>query len=264
MTLAIAVQYPYGRFREALESLSKIRPLLRQEAIIFLTDSRYTYQNHYEDDGIKLHDIDVSTVIAFSGKVNIAEQCVENIQRKLNSPGNKIINVQKTFQRTYRFQKRHNDKTGVKTGILSFLMGKYLKTGETRLVLLESPDFKAKFVTGIEGIGDKKAYEEVKKVVVPKLENISNFNGTEKDYFSMAVIIADAMRLIAIENPRFDKIAGPIQYWVLNRKGITEHSLSYTEDPTGKRDNWHRLTAKRSELKTAKDKHDLGPDYLMR
>ena len=72
MTLAIAVQYPYGRFREALESLSKIRPLQRQEAIIFLTDSRWTYpDNHYEDNGMKLYDIDNSTVLAYSGKVNI-------------------------------------------------------------------------------------------------------------------------------------------------------------------------------------------------
>ncbi len=263
MTLAIAVQYPYGRLREALESLSSVRPLRRKEAIIFLTDSRYTYPNHYEDDGIKLHDIDISTVVAFSGKVNIAEQCVENLQRKLSSPGNKIINVQKTFQRTYKFHKSHNDKIGVKTGILAFLMGKYLKTGETRLILLESPDFKAKFVTGIECVGEREAYEEIKKTVVPQLQDLSNYDGTEKDYFKIAVIIAGAMRTLAIENPRFDTIAGLIQYWVLDRKGITEYQLSYIEDPTGKKDQWHRVTAKRNELKTAKDKHDLGHDYLM-
>ncbi len=262
MTLAIAVQYPYGRLREGLESLSKIRPLQRQEAIIFLMDSRWTYPDHYEDDGIKLHDIDASTVIAYSGKVNIAEHCVNDLKRKISSRGNKIINVNSTLRRPYDYHKRHDDKNGVETGRLSFLMGKYLKTGETKLILLESPNFKHKYIAGIEGIGEKDAYEEVKKVVAPKLDDISNFDGTEKDYFTIAVIIADAMRTLAIKNSRFQTVGGPIQYWVLDRRGITEDQLYYTEDPTGKTDQWHRATAKRSELKTLKDKYNLGPDYL--
>lgn len=264
MTLAIAVQYPYGRLREALESLSKIRPLQRREAIIFLTDSRWTYPDHYEDDGIKLHDIDVSTVVAYSGKVNIAEHCVDNLRRKVNSRSSKRIDVIDTFRRTFGFHKRYNDKNNVETGKLSFLMGKYLKTGEAKLILLESSDFKPKFITGIEGIGDRGAYEEVRKVVVLKLNDIANFDGTEKDYFTIAVIVAGAMRMLAIGNSSFQTVGGPIQYWVLDRKGITESQLHYTEDPTGAKDEWHRATAKRSELKTLKDKYNLGPDYLLR
>ena len=164
MTLAIAVQYPFGRFREALESLSKIRPLQRQEAIIFLTDSRWTYpDNRYEDNGMKLHDIDNSTVLAYSGKVNIAAHCANNLINKINAHDNKPVNVTSIFQKTYGHHKKHNDKIGVEADRLSFLMGKYLKTGEAKLILLESPDFKHKFFTGIEGIGDKNAYEEVRK-----------------------------------------------------------------------------------------------------
>ncbi len=114
MTLAIAVQYPFGRLREALESLSKIRPLQCQEAIIFLTDTRWTYPNRYEDDGIKLHDIGTSTVIAYSGMVNIAEHCISELKRKINSRDNKLIDVNKTFKRTYDYHKRYNDKKTLK------------------------------------------------------------------------------------------------------------------------------------------------------
>ena len=262
MTLAVAIQYPYGRFREALKSLSKIRTPQYQEAIIFLTDSRWTYQNHCEDNGVKLHDIDASTVVAYSGKVNIAVHCVDNLTNKINSRGSRAVNVNDIFQRTYSYHKRHNDKSGIKTDRLSFLLGKYLKTGEAKLILLESPDFKHKFVTGIEGIGDKNAYEEVKRIVVPKLNDI-RYTGTEEDYIAIGANVIDAIRVLVIGNSRFDTVGGLIQFWVLDRRGITEYSLRCTTDPTGKAE-WNRATTSRSELKTAKDRLNLGPDYLMR
>ncbi len=143
-------------------------------------------------------------------------------------------------------------------------MGKYLKTGEARLILLQSPDFKHKFVTGIEGIGDTRAYEEVKKVVVPKLNDISNFDGTEKDYFAIASNVADAMRVLAIGSSHFKTVGGLIHCWILDRNGIYEQRFSYTEDPTGKTDQWHRVTAERDELTTLKDRLNLGPDYLIK
>jgi hypothetical protein len=263
MTLVIAVQYPFGRFREALESQSKIRPLQRQEAIIFLTDSRWTYpDNRYEDNGMKLQDIDNSTVLAYSGQVNLAAQCVRNLRTRIERSGNKAVNVNDIFRRTYSHHKRYNDKHDIKTDRLSFLMGKYLKTRETKLILLESPDFKHKFVAGIEGVGDRCAYEEVRKVVVPKLNGMA-YTGTEKDYITIAANVADAMRVLVIEKEHFKTVGGRIQFWVLDNRGINEYSLCYTTDPAGKA-GWNRATISRSELKTAEDRLNLGPDYLIK
>ena len=153
MTLAIAVQYPFGRLREAFESLSRLRPLRWQKAIIFLTDSRWTFpDNHYEDNGMKLYDISSQMVLAYSGLANIAEQFAINLTNRLNVPSNKPVDVTSIFRRTYSHHKRHNDKIGVKTDRLSFLLGSYLKSGETKLVKLESPEFKPNFVLGIEGM----------------------------------------------------------------------------------------------------------------
>ena len=94
------------------------------------------------------------------------------------------------------------------------------------------------------------------------MNDISKYNGTEKDYFTIAAIVADAMRVLVIEKEHFKTVAGLMQYWVLDRRGIHEQDLSYTHDPTGKTDQWHRVTAKRDELTTLKDRLNLGPNYL--
>lgn len=263
MTLAIAIKYPFGKFARALENLSKIRPVQYQHAVLFISDSRWTYPDHsYEDDGMKLHDIDASTVVAFSGKVNIAEHCIENLRRKINDPRIRVVNVNETLMRTFRFHKNQNDNNGIKTGKLSFLLGKYQKIGRTELVLLESPDFKHKFIVGLEGIGDKEAYQEVEKVVSPKLEEI-NYTGREGDYITIAANIIDAVRVLVIENPFYRTVGGLLQFWVLDSRGITEYPLKYTHDPTQKAE-WRRATIKRNELRTIKDKLNLGPDYLVK
>jgi hypothetical protein len=263
MTLAIAVKYPFGTQARALESLSKIRSVKYRQAIIFLTDSRLTYpDHHYEDEGVKLFDIDDSTAIAYSGTENVAQHCVENLKSKIHNPNNKVVNVGDTFLRTYRFHKSTNDKNKIETRRLSFLLGKYLKTGDTQLVLLESPYFKHKLISDIHGIGDNKAYEEIKKVVVPKLDKIT-YTGKEDDYITIASNIIDAMRVLVIEKPNFPTIGGLIQFWVLDSRGITEYPMHYTHDPTGKAE-WVRATNSTTELKTAKDRLNLGPDYLVR
>ena len=64
MTLAIAVKYPYGNLANALISLSRLRRVQYKQAIIFITDSRWSYDNpeRYEDIGAKVFTIDNSTV----------------------------------------------------------------------------------------------------------------------------------------------------------------------------------------------------------
>lgn len=84
MTIAIAVQYPYGKLARAFESLAQIRPIRYQEAIVFVTDSRWSYDNPtiYEDIGAKIFEINNNTVIAYSGDVLAAEHCIDEFKKR--------------------------------------------------------------------------------------------------------------------------------------------------------------------------------------
>ncbi|MFC1871334.1 hypothetical protein ACFLYF_02915 [Chloroflexota bacterium] len=264
LTLAIAVRYPFVRSRQALESLATIRPISFKEAIVFLTDSRWTYSDHCDDYGLKIHDIDISTMVAYSGKVNIAEHCIKNLKSRISNPRYRRIDERGIFQRTYKFHKRNNDETGIDTGTVSFILGKYLRDGKTKLIHLESPDFKPMNVDDIVGIGDDEAYKIVISEAVPKLNILNITNSVYGDCFSIAATISDAMLKLAIDNSTHETVGGLIQYRVLCIDGNAECELSHTQDPTGRNDAWHKATATRNELHTLEEKHKLGPDFLMK
>ncbi len=190
MTLAIGVKYPYGRLQQAIASLPGAH---LPHAIILMSDSRWTYSKpglKYEDIGTKVFTLDNSTAITFSGDVRAGEHCVTELRNKLKNRNVKYININKTFQRIYRYHKRRDPKTSR----LMFLMGKYLKSGETRLVYFESPKFEHIFVEGIKGIGDESAFHELFKKVGPQINDLSMYTGkTEADTMKIAMLLAGVL-----------------------------------------------------------------------
>jgi len=260
MTLAIAIKYPFGKLSDALVSLSRIRQVQYRQAIIFVTDSRWSYENPimYEDFGAKIHEIDRSTVVAYSGDVAAAEHCIEALKTKVNNPSKRRIDVVGTFRRTYSFQKRN--RPDVKRVLL--LLGKYLKSGDTKLIYLESPDFVPVDIEGIKGIGNNDAFNDVIKEVGTIINDISIYEGTEKDYFTVAVYFIDAMCRLALHETSYNDIGGPIQYRILDHKGVSTSQISYTSDPTGKTGDWHRTTAETNEVTTYRKRWNLDPNYL--
>jgi hypothetical protein len=260
MTLAIAVKYPFGRLSNALVSLSSIRRVKYRQAIIVVTDSRWSYENPivYEDFGAKVFEIDRSTIVAYSGDVLAAEHCINALKMKVNNPHKRRIDVVGTFRRTYNYQKKN--RPNVRRVLL--LLGKYLKSGDTKLIYLESPSFLPIDTQGIKGIGNNEAFMDVKKEVETTLNDVSIYTCKEKDYYTIAFHLIDAMRRLAIIKVDYNDIGGPIQCRILDCNGVSVPTISFTSDPTGKTDIWHRTTAKATEVTTYKKRQNLGPNYL--
>lgn len=262
MTLALGVKYPYGRLRQALESLQHAH---LQEAVILMSDSRWTFsepQARFEDVGTKIFKLDRSTALAYAGDVKTGEHCVKELEKKFKKLENnkiKYIDINGTFKRVYKYHKKRDPNTFR----LLFLMGKYLKSGKVKLIYFESPDFKCVFVNGIKGIGDELAYKEVFKIISPKIDDVSMYTGdTQKDTMKVAMLFSDVMYNIVIKNVEYGKVGGPIQFVIIDKSGVNTAELSWTTDGTGKSDVWHRITARSDEITTYKKRAHLKPNFI--
>lgn len=258
MTLAIAVKYPFGKLSDALVSLSRIRRVQYRQAIIFITDSRWSYDNPemFEDVGAKVFTVDNSTVMAYSGDVLAAENCIEALTKKIANPHIRRVDVISVLKRTYKHHLQN--RKGVMRVL--FLLGKYLRTGEVKLFFLESPEFVYQEIQGIKGIGNQNAWNDVINKVAPVINDVSMYSLGEKDYMTIAVHFMSAMH----ELGQYKDIGGPIQYRILDSKGVSTSSISFTSDPTGKTDDWHQVTAGADDITTFKKRWNLNPDYLTR
>jgi hypothetical protein len=260
MTLAIAVQYPYGKLAQAFQSLAQIRNIRYPQAIIFVSDSRWSYDNQirYEDIGTKLFEINKNTIISYSGDVKAGELCIEEFKKRINNLNVRSFNASGMFQYVYKRLK----KSEPRTKRLLLLLGSYLRNKGTKLVYLESPNFRPINITGVKGTGNKDAFNAVIKEVEPKISDLSIYTGTEKDYFTIAVYFIGAMRKLAIQDASYNDIGGPIQCRILDSNGISSPTISFTSDPTGKTDEWHRTTATPNEVTTFFKRWDLEAKYL--
>jgi hypothetical protein len=259
VTLAIGVKYPYGRLYRALASLPKAR---FREAVILMSDSRWTYsepQRRFEDVGTKVFALDNSTAITYSGDVRAGEHCITELQRRLRDKSIKYVNITETLQRIYKYHKNKDSRTLQ----LLLLMGKYLRSGETKLIYFKSPKFEHVFITGIKGIGDGLAFNGVFKAVGPQIDDLSIYTGnTEKDTSTIAMLLAGAMNDKAIRSANHETVGGPVQYVVIDRSGVHTSELSWTTDPTGAGDTWHRVTARVDEITTYRDKYGLSLNFV--
>lgn len=172
MTISIAVQYPYGKLAEALQSLAQIRKIQYPQAIIFASDSRWSYDNPkmYEDIGAKLFAINKNTVISYAGDVRAAKLCIDEYKRRLQNKNVRRFNASGLFQYIYKNLKQSEPATKN----LLFLVGSHsIKEEYTKLVYLESPDFRPINITGIKGIGNRDAINAVIKEVEPTINDLS-------------------------------------------------------------------------------------------
>lgn len=258
MTIAIGAKYPCGRLQRALASLPQAR---LSEAIIFVTDSRWTYSSprvHFEDIGTKLFNLTNNSAIVYSGDVASAEHCISELKRKLQNSRLRIVDVSGTFQRVYKHHLRN--RSSLKHPLF-FLMGAYLKNGQANLIYFESPAFKPVFLEGIQGIGEMVAVDEVKETVNRHIDEL--IGGNIKDHkMDLGMLLASVVNKQAILNPKYSTISGPLQFAIVGKDGIETSELSWTEDPTGATDIWHRATARSGELTTFQKRHKLSPNFI--
>jgi 20S proteasome alpha/beta subunit len=260
MTLAIAVKYPYGKLAGALQSLAQIRNIRYPQAIIFVSDSRWSYDNPimFEDIGAKLFAINRNTIISYSGDVRAAKLCIEEFKKRVENKNVRSFNASALFQYLYKNLKQSEPSTKR----LLLLIGSFSPKGGTKLVYSESPDFRYTNITGIKGIGNKDAIEAVIKEVEPVINDISIYEGKEKDYITLAKHFTNAMLKLAIRNASYNDIGGPVQCIILDSNGPRAPSLKYTSDPTGKTDKWHNATATSDEMIAIGRRWNLAAKYL--
>jgi len=267
MTLVIGVKYPCGIIKEALASL---RFASFPEAIILATDSRWTkyypLRNDpiYEDVATKLFTFpNNNAIIAYSGDVQAGEHCIKEFERNLQKNHMKNMTtslyiIQRAFQRTYN---HHKKSRTVKIFPLYFLLGVCDNIGKCSLIYFGSPKFAPIFLEGIKGIGIIEACKSVENEIYKKINQIDNVKNQE-DVMHFGMFIAGTMNDLAMRSEKYSGIGGFIQVAILNRKEIIQPSLSWTTDPTGKTDTWHRATARSQEITTYQRKYNLGPDFI--
>jgi hypothetical protein len=257
MTLAIAVQYPYGKLAQAFQSLAQLRNIRYPQAIIFVSDSRWSYDNPimYEDIGAKLFTINKNTVIAYSGDVRAARLCIEEFKNRVKNINVRQFNASSLFQHIYKDLKK-SEPTPKK---LLILLGSYLINEGAKLVYLESPYFRPINITGVKGIGNTDAWNAVIEEVEPRINDLSIYEGKEKDYYTLATHFVSAMLRLAIQNASYNDIGGPVQCLILDRNGIIAPQLSFRSDATG---NWRSATATSDELTTIRKRWDLEEKRL--
>ena len=267
MTLAISIKYPCGLVQRALASLPNAR---LQEAVMLATDTRWTkyYSLHnnptYEDVATKLFTFpDNNALIAYAGDVQSGEHCISEFKANLESKKLKNMTVslymtQRTFQRIYHYHKKTRPR---KVFPLYFLLGVRDNLGKCSLIYFSSPKFAPIFLEGVKGIGIRQACKVVEENINQEIHKLDNVN-IQEDSIHFGMLIAGTMYNLAVRSGEYNEIGGFMQFAILDRKGITLPSLSWTEDPTGKTDIWHRATAQSNELTTYQTKYNLGPDYV--
>lgn len=279
MTLSIAAKYPWGELRK-LTVFERGLP----QAIIFATDSRWTkyYPNNqydFEDVGTKIFNLTDDSGVVYAGDVQSGEQCVNELRKKLKSKSERSFKVsmytaQQTFQRVYQYHKRSR-KT--KVFPLWFLIGVCDKVGNASLMSFSSPKFNPIFIEGIYGVGVREAYidfekalnDEVKRVVKEEFDERSKFPAlltlqvpVKNNAETIGMVIAAIMQTRVVDVAEYSTIGGAVQYVTITRDGIKASGISWTKDPTGATDTWHKITPSLGEMTTYQEKYKLGPDFI--
>lgn len=267
MTLALSVKYPYGRLQQALESLPNAR---LPEAVMLITDSRWTkyypQRNNptYEDVATKLFTVpDNNAIIVYAGDVQSGEHCISEFKANLQKKKMKNLAIslhitQRTFQRTYDY---HKKTRSIKVFPLYFLLGVCDNIGKCSLIYFSSPKFIPLFLEGIKGIGVRQAYQAVEDTVNQEINKLDNVK-IQEDVTHFGMFIAGTMNDLVVRSGEYNEIGGFIQFAILDKKEIKMPSLSWTKDPTGATDKWHRATARPDEITTYQEKYKLGPDFV--
>lgn len=279
MTLSIAAKYPWGSLRK----LSVFQHVLPQ-AIIFVTDSRWTKyypnnQHDFEDVGTKFFSLTNDSGCVYSGDVQVGEQCVGVLSKKLKSTRPRsfkasMYTAQQAFQRVFR---HHVKQRSTRVFPTWFLIGVCDKNGNASLMVFSSPKFKPIFIEGIYGIGVREAYKDFEKTLNEEIERVvdEEFNTRAKypaiqslqvpvqnNAEKVGMMTAAIMQTHIISIQKHETIGGPVQYAIITKGGISAPGISCTKDGTGATDTWHKVTPLPGEITVYQDKYKLGPDFI--
>lgn len=277
MTLAVAAKYPWG----VLRHLEPFQPGGLREAIIFVTDSRFTYEYqtgtgvkyNYEDVGAKLYAMG-NMGLAYAGDVLAAEQSIAEIGRKLGKSGKVVLGINEVVRRVYHHHRRRR-----LNGLLfplHLLMGTVIK-GKANLLCFRSPDFLPEQLNDLHGVGVVEVYGRLKEKVSERLKEIVDeelAQRTRNPWINaaglsikanaerVALEIASIMHKEVIMNSVHHTIGGPLQFGILYESGLELRTLKWSDDP--RFGPWHTATPLPGQLARYQARHidKLGPDWI--
>jgi hypothetical protein len=249
-----------------------------------VTDSRWTkyYPNNqyeFENVGTKAFPLTTDSALVYSGDVISAEHCVSELKQELRKLRNKsfttsLFTAQQTFQRVHNYHKKSR-KTKVFS--LFFLIGTCDKSSKANLMFFCSPKFSPIFIEGMHGIGVREAYRDLEAAVnqridaavekefdtrsrYPILQRLPGLQvQTLADHAGMLIVAA--MQEVILKAAKYETIGSPIQFAIVDRDGVKMPRVSWTKDPTGATDTWHRTTAQPDEITTYQERYKLGPPF---
>jgi hypothetical protein len=252
-----------------------------------VTDSRWTKYfdsslTQCEDVGTKLFPLTNHSAAIYAGDVISGEHCIKELQRKLSKSKNQsfkasLYTAQQTFRDVYKYHKRTSKKNLFD---LFIMIGVCDRIGVASLMYFSSPSFKPIYVEGIYGIGVREAFVNLKVEIEKELDlkineefelrakisrelnNMSPPSVTQNNLIHVAMAITAVMHNEIIVKGADASIGGPLQLALIDSKGVSMPTISWTKDPTETTDAWHQATPKPSEITTYQDKYKLGPSFI--
>jgi hypothetical protein len=258
MTLAIAAEYPWGRWRDISDSM----PGHFARSIIIAADTRWSIEKSSPVEvGRKIWTLGRQTGIVMAGDVWAGEEAVSRLRRDgkdalFKSDRDVVDMCEVMFRETYslHLQKAKEGKR-VPCHKLWFLVGFVDREGCTALARFASDaDFRPIYLKGIHAIGVPSAITRVRQDLIARIGEPSKNSNLSPDPMDWAMHLANAISEVIASNSE-PSVGGRVQMVIGTKDGWTEHALSSlaagadAEDPGA----WIDTTYPLAKLKHPRD-----------
>lgn len=257
MTLAIAAEFPWGKWREIMATA----PWRFPSSIILAADTRWTREGRKPiESGRKLFTLGRQIGIVLAGDVWAGEEAVNRLRKagkdaKFTGVNDVLELARNVFRETYSAH-RQAALAGERTACypLWFLVGFIDRQSYTCLARLSSEaDFHPIILSGVQAIGAPSAIEKARIDLIARVGDPATNPNLSEDPLPWAMQVAGVIHEI-IEGGQEPTVGGRVQMVVGTRDGWTEHEMSVLADgadPEAEAD-WNQATHPLRTLTTAR------------
>lgn len=257
MTLAIAAEYPWGHWRDALPRGAKFAGA----AVILAADTRWSYSDgRVRDEGRKLWTLGTQTGLVLAGDVWAGEDGIRKLfeigkDERFTNATQVATLAADVFSDTYHMHlKEAAAQRRPPCGPLYYLMGLVDKERNTAIVRLSSEaEFHPVFLEGVHAIGVPSAREKARDYLLRRMMNETNFGkNLSTDPVPAALAVAGAIDEV-VGSAAEPSVGGWIQLVIGENDGWREIGMSVLEANADAEvnDNWKDRSRPLSELITA-------------
>jgi hypothetical protein len=250
MTLAVAACFPWGRLKQANDSLP---PGMRTKpGVILATDSRVltgrfpSGRYQYVDDGRKLYPLDAAATLVFAGDVWSAQETARRLRqyrrrgRPLGRAGGPVMAVQQLLRRSYDL---FVPTASAEQRPLHALLG-VVSRGEAHVFRFKSPTFAPLWVNGVDAVGWPQDIETFKRVLFTSEEMRWKDQRLDVEPSHWQGDILAAMKSAFIAQNNSGTVGGLIQCVTITEQAMVSEPISWVVeggDPM-RAEDWEPLT----------------------